>query len=120
MDKISSTPAQPPTPTTPANPAIEAAKREMESRPGTPAPILEKDEREEFLKRENELTDQIFEKESTLAAQEKLLSEMKEELGLYKSQEDTITKVLYAIYSTFMKSNVISLIELKMFKSFVF
>jgi kinesin family protein 5 len=92
MEKATSTPAQPPTPTTPANPAVEAAKREMDSRPGTPAPILEKDEREEFLKRENELTDQIAEKESALAAQEKLLNEMKEELTFYKSQEDTITK----------------------------
>uniref|UniRef100_A0A1D1YRB6 Kinesin-like protein n=1 Tax=Anthurium amnicola TaxID=1678845 RepID=A0A1D1YRB6_9ARAE len=98
MDKATSSPAQPPTPTTPANPsnpsnpAIEAVKREVDSRPGTPAPILEKDERDEFLKRENELTDQIAEKESALAAQEKLLSEMKEELDLYKSQEDTITK----------------------------
>ena len=95
MDKATSAPVQPPTPTTPANPAIEAAKREMDSRPGTPVPILEKDEREEFLKRENELTDQIAEKESVLAAQEKMLGEMKEELDSYKSQEDTITKVLY-------------------------
>jgi kinesin family member 5 len=101
MEKATSTPAQPPTPTTPANPAVEAAKREMDSRPGTPAPILEKDEREEFLKRENELTDQIAEKESALAAQEKLLNEMKEELTFYKSQEDTITKVSYIIL--FMK-----------------
>ena len=51
----------------------------MDSRPGTPAPILEKDEQEEFLKRENELTDQISEKESALASQEKLLNETKEE-----------------------------------------
>ena len=94
MDKVTSAPTQPPTPTTPANPAIEAAKKEMDSRPGTPAPILEKDEREEFLKRENELTDQIAEKESALAAQEKLLSEAKEELVSYKS----IKKVLYMIY----------------------
>ena len=98
MDKATSAPVQPPTPTTPANPAIEAAKREMDSRPGTPAPILEKDEREEFLKRENELTDQIAEKESALASHEKVLSDMREELGFYKSQEDTITKVLYIIY----------------------
>ena len=95
MDKASSAPVQPPTPTTPANPAIEAAKKEMDSRPGTPAPILEKDEREEFLKRENELTDQIAEKESALASQEKLLSEMKEELVSYKSQEVSITQVFF-------------------------
>lgn len=34
------------------------------SRPATPATVLEKDEREEFLKRENELMDQIAEKVS--------------------------------------------------------
>lgn len=90
MDKINSTSTQPPTPTTPSNPAIEAAKKEADSRPGTPAPILEKDEREEFLKRENELTDQIAEKESVLAAQEKVLNELKEELDSYKSQEEVL------------------------------
>ncbi|GES86895.1 kinesin heavy chain [Rhizophagus clarus] len=88
MEKATSGSTQPPTPTTPSNPAIEAAKREADSRPGTPAPILEKDEREEFLRRENELTDQIAEKESAIAAQEKMLSEMKEELDSYKSQEE--------------------------------
>ncbi|CAG8548568.1 5520_t:CDS:10, partial [Ambispora gerdemannii] len=96
-DKAAAGTVAPPTPTTPAatgppNPAVEAAKKELESRPSTPAPILEKDEREEFLKRENELMDQIAEKESILAKQEKLLSEMKEELGYFKDQEQTITK----------------------------
>ncbi|ORZ00324.1 P-loop containing nucleoside triphosphate hydrolase protein [Syncephalastrum racemosum] len=33
-----------------------------DSRPSTPAPVLDKDEREELLKRENELMDQIAEK----------------------------------------------------------
>ncbi|CAB4406595.1 unnamed protein product [Rhizophagus irregularis] len=93
MDKAGSTSTQPPTPTTPSNPAIEAAKKEADSRPGTPAPILEKDEREEFLKRENELTDQIADKESVLAAQEKMLSELKEELDSYKSQEEENKKM---------------------------
>lgn len=90
MDKAGSTSTQPPTPTTPSNPAIEAAKKEADSRPGTPAPILEKDEREEFLKRENELTDQIADKETVLAAQEKMLNELKEELDSYKSQEEVL------------------------------
>ncbi|CAG8567315.1 5047_t:CDS:10 [Diversispora eburnea] len=92
MEKGSSSTA-PPTPTTPTNPAIEAAKKELDSRPSTPAPILEKDEREEFLRRENELTDQIAEKESILANQEKVLSEMKEELDSYKVHEESITRV---------------------------
>ncbi|CAG8638083.1 13701_t:CDS:10 [Rhizophagus irregularis] len=93
MDKAGSTSTQPPTPTTPSNPAIEAAKKEADSRPGTPAPILEKDEREEFLKRENELTDQIADKETVLAAQEKMLNELKEELDSYKSQEEKNKKM---------------------------
>ncbi|KAG9295474.1 hypothetical protein G9A89_013503 [Geosiphon pyriformis] len=98
MEKATGGAVAPPTPTTPAvtgpvNPAVEAAKqKELESRPGTPAPVLEKDERDEFLKRENELTDQIAEKESVLAKQEKLLVEMKEELGYFKEQEMTATK----------------------------
>jgi len=93
MDKVNSASAQPPTPTTPSNPAIEAAKREADSRPGTPAPILEKDERDEFLKRENELNEQIAEKESLLATQEKMLNELKEELDSYKSQEEESKKM---------------------------
>ncbi|CAG8779000.1 5833_t:CDS:2, partial [Acaulospora morrowiae] len=92
MEKSTGSAAAPSTPTTPSNPAIEAAKKELESRPSTPVPILEKDEREEFLKRENELTDQIAEKESLLANQEKLYTEMKEELESYKEQEESITK----------------------------
>ncbi|KAI9279499.1 kinesin heavy chain [Umbelopsis sp. AD052] len=62
------------------------------SRPATPATVLEKDEREEFLKRENELMDQIAEKETELATREKLLESMKEELGLFKDQEQTMIK----------------------------
>ncbi|CAO3685378.1 unnamed protein product [Umbelopsis ramanniana] len=62
------------------------------SRPATPATVLEKDEREEFLKRENELMDQIAEKETELATREKLLESMKEELGMFKDQEQTMIK----------------------------
>lgn len=44
---------------TPAIPAIESL-RDLESRPQTPTVLgLDKDERDEFLKRENELTDQL-------------------------------------------------------------
>jgi len=49
--------------------------------------ILEKDEREEFLKRENELQDSIAEKETQLADQEKLVSSLKEELSFLKHHE---------------------------------
>ncbi|KAG9102769.1 hypothetical protein FRC06_001176 [Ceratobasidium sp. 370] len=53
---------------------------------------LEKDEREEFLKRENELTDQLAEKEAALASQDKLLTEIKEELAFLREQEATMSK----------------------------
>ncbi|CAG8580598.1 17472_t:CDS:10, partial [Racocetra fulgida] len=94
MEKSTGSAAAPTTPTSATNPQIEGVKKEEsnESRPGTPAPILEKDEREEFLKRENDLTDQIAEKESELAAKEKLLEEIKEELASYKEQEESTSK----------------------------
>ncbi|KAG2211268.1 hypothetical protein INT47_006388 [Mucor saturninus] len=62
------------------------------SRPATPAIVLEKDEREEFLKRENELMDQITEKESELSHHEKLLDSLKEEMNYYKEQEISVTQ----------------------------
>ena len=49
--------------------------------------ILEKDEREEFLKRENELQDSVTEKETQLADQEKLVASLKEELSFLKDHE---------------------------------
>ncbi|KAH7341124.1 kinesin heavy chain [Rhizoctonia solani] len=78
---------------TPINPTIESLRGVIDSRPQTPTVLgLEKDEREEFLKRENELTDQLAEKESTLTAQEKLLKEIREELAFLREQEATISK----------------------------
>ncbi|KAI7885574.1 kinesin heavy chain [Lichtheimia hyalospora FSU 10163] len=62
------------------------------SRPSTPAIVLEKDEREEYMKRENELMDQIAEKETEIANREKLLESLKEEMGYYKEQEQSVTK----------------------------
>ncbi|CEJ04051.1 Putative Kinesin heavy chain [Rhizopus microsporus] len=62
------------------------------SRPTTPSVVLEKDEREELLKRENELMDQIAEKETELANREKLLDSLKEEVNYYKEHEALITK----------------------------
>lgn len=62
------------------------------SRPVTPSVVLEKDEREELLKRENELMDQIAEKETELAKREKLLESLKEEMDYYKEQESIATK----------------------------
>ncbi|RUS19784.1 kinesin heavy chain [Endogone sp. FLAS-F59071] len=88
INKGESGPASPP-PTAPI-PAFKALMDD--SRPATPAIVLEKDEREEFLKRENELTDQIAEKESELASREAMINQMKEELGYFKEQEGQITK----------------------------
>ncbi|KAI8645736.1 P-loop containing nucleoside triphosphate hydrolase protein [Parasitella parasitica] len=62
------------------------------SRPATPALVLEKDERDEFLRRENELMDQITEKETELNNREKLLDSIKEEMNYYKDQELSVTQ----------------------------
>ncbi|KAL8747204.1 MAG: hypothetical protein Q9190_000870, partial [Brigantiaea leucoxantha] len=53
-------------------------------RSSTPSIVLEKDEREEFLRRENELQDQLTEKETQVSAVEKGLQEAKEELRFFK------------------------------------
>ncbi|CAJ0833902.1 2111_t:CDS:10 [Entrophospora sp. SA101] len=87
MDKVTSGAIT--TASSPTNPSVDAIKKDAEvtdSRPGTPVPILDKDEREEFLRRENELTDQIAEKETILADQEKLIADIKEELNEFKDQ----------------------------------
>ena len=58
----------------------------MGDRSSTPSVVLDKDEREEFLKRENELQDQLAEKESQVTAAEERLKSAKEELsGLKQS-----------------------------------
>lgn len=53
-------------------------------RSSTPSMMLEKDEREEFLRRENELQDQIAEKETQVSAAERGLKEAREELQYLK------------------------------------
>ncbi|PTU18005.1 hypothetical protein P175DRAFT_0525802 [Aspergillus ochraceoroseus IBT 24754] len=53
-------------------------------RSSTPSLVLEKDEREEFLRRENELQDQIAEKETHIANVERGLLEAREELKSLK------------------------------------
>ena len=58
----------------------------MGDRSSTPSVVLDKDEREEFLKRENELQDQLAQKESQVTAAEERLKSAKEELsGLKQS-----------------------------------
>ncbi|KIK96806.1 hypothetical protein PAXRUDRAFT_825569 [Paxillus rubicundulus Ve08.2h10] len=78
---------------TPINPVLEGLRSEFDSRPQTPTVIgLDKDEREEFLRRENELSDQLAEKESALVTAEKLVRELKEELAFLKEQEAFVSK----------------------------
>ncbi|KAG8759082.1 hypothetical protein FRC14_006704 [Serendipita sp. 396] len=85
----STTPSTPGRSGTPLNPALQEL-RDLDSRPQTPTVLgLEKDEREEFLKRENEFADLLAEREATLKAQQKLIAEMKEELAFLKEQEAT-------------------------------
>lgn len=79
---------------TPINPIIENLRGDLDSRPQTPTVIgLDKDEREEFLRRENELSDQLAEKESALVASEKSLMETRDELAFLKEQERTLSAV---------------------------
>ncbi|KAH7889680.1 P-loop containing nucleoside triphosphate hydrolase protein [Phlebopus sp. FC_14] len=95
---IAKKPTSSPTPSTtrsmtPVNPILEGLRSEIDSRPQTPTVIgLDKDEREEFLRRENELSDQLAEKESALAAAEKLVKELREELTFLKDQEASVSK----------------------------
>jgi DNA-binding MarR family transcriptional regulator len=78
---------------TPVNPVVEGLRTEIYSRPPTPTAMLDKDEKEDFLKRENELTDALAERESGLAIAEKLVKELKEELAFLKEQEASLSKV---------------------------
>jgi kinesin family member 5 len=54
---------------------------------------LEKDEREDFLRRENELSDALAEKEGALATADKLVKDLRDELAFLKEQEATVNKV---------------------------
>ncbi|CAH7684123.1 P-loop containing nucleoside triphosphate hydrolase protein [Phakopsora pachyrhizi] len=71
-------------------PALDAL-RDLGTRPETPIVGLEKDEREEFLRRENELSDQLAEKEEALAKQERTMQEIQEELSFFKEQESSMS-----------------------------
>lgn len=63
---------------------------------------LDKDEREDFLKRENELSDALAEKESNLVAAEKLVKELREELTFLKEQEAGLNKVSWFLFVAFL------------------
>ncbi|KAK6331428.1 Kinesin heavy chain [Orbilia blumenaviensis] len=84
-----STPARFSADVTPVSPGRPDSRADL-MRSATPTVMLDKDEKEEFLKRENELQDQIAEKESQAAAAEKLLAALREELAIYK-EKDKVT-----------------------------
>ncbi|CAG8960750.1 hypothetical protein HYFRA_00002286 [Hymenoscyphus fraxineus] len=84
----------PPRPSTPSrlNPESRAETPGASERSATPSFALDKDEREEFLRRENELQDQIAEKESQIAAVEKTIRDTKEELNYLKEHDGKTNK----------------------------
>jgi kinesin family protein 5 len=61
-------------------------------RASTPSIPLDKDEKDEFLRRENELQDQVAERESQLAKVEDQLKTAKEELQYYKDRDSKTNK----------------------------
>ena len=86
----------PPRDARPSTPSRLAAEPRAETptleRSSTPSIPLEKDEREEFLRRENELQDQLAEKETQATNAEKQLRETKEELSILKEHDSKIGK----------------------------
>ncbi|KAJ1968006.1 hypothetical protein H4R35_006548, partial [Dimargaris xerosporica] len=61
-------------------------------RPGTPAAGVNEDEREEFLRRENELTDQLAEKESELSVLQKQSETITSEVEFLKEEGMALSK----------------------------
>ncbi|KAF2758465.1 kinesin-domain-containing protein [Pseudovirgaria hyperparasitica] len=81
---------------TPSKQIADVRRMETPSRPdsrmeidraGTPSAMLEKDEKDEFLRRENEFQDQLAEKESALANSEATLRSLREELQFLRERE---------------------------------
>ncbi|KAH7375769.1 kinesin heavy chain [Plectosphaerella cucumerina] len=83
-----------PRPSTPSRliPESRADTPAISERAGTPSLPLDKDERDDFLRRENELQDQLAEKESQYAAAEKALREIKDELSFLKEHDSRTGK----------------------------
>ena len=86
---------------TPSRPDSRAGERSS-----TPSIILEKDEREEFLRRENELQDQLTERETQAANAERSLQEAREELKSYKEGAMRSTKENETIADKFNKTQL--------------
>jgi kinesin family protein 5 len=92
--------SRPPRPETPSRLHSDSLRADTPSRPdsrtgdrsSTPSMIVEKDEREEYLRRENELQDQIAEKETQVANAERGLQEAKDELRSLKDGSIRLSK----------------------------
>lgn len=86
--------ALPARPSTPSKllPDSRAETPGIAERSGTPSIPLDKDEREEFLRRENELQDQLTEKESIAVSAEKALRDTKDELAVIKEHDGKLGK----------------------------
>jgi kinesin family protein 5 len=72
-------------------PSRPDSRSELE-RAGTPSIPLDKDEKDEFLRRENELQDQVAERETQLAKTEDQLKTAKEELQYFKERDSKSNK----------------------------
>jgi kinesin family protein 5 len=90
---VRKTPAAPPRAETPSRmgsradtPSRPDSRLDLE-RAGTPSIPLEKDEKDEFLRRENELQDQLAERETQLAKAEDSLKSARDELQYYKERD---------------------------------
>ncbi|KAI4274399.1 MAG: hypothetical protein LQ337_003971 [Flavoplaca oasis] len=94
------TESRPQRPSTPSRLPTDSTRSETPSRSdsrvgdrsSTPSLVFEKDEREEFLRRENELQDQLAEKETQLSAAEKGWREAKLELQALKDNTTRSSK----------------------------
>ncbi|BGO91970.1 hypothetical protein NBRC10512_001077 [Rhodotorula toruloides] len=94
LEKLVGGPAKSPTPgsapgrTTPRPPALDRISEGDVSRPDTPmSGSLGADEREDLLRRQNEMEDQLAKTESQLSSQEKLIRDLREELSSLKESE---------------------------------
>jgi kinesin family protein 5 len=89
------------------SPTPTAATIEALTRSNSPTfEKLPEDERETFLKRENELTDQIAEKETEISNLQKQMDDVKQELVLVKEEDKTLKED--------NKNMSIELVEIKM------
>ncbi|KAI9209831.1 P-loop containing nucleoside triphosphate hydrolase protein [Polychytrium aggregatum] len=79
-------------PTPSVTPAQAANLADIAARAATPAPVgVTDDEREDFLRRENELSDQIADKEAELKTNRDLLESLNEELAFLKTKDTELT-----------------------------